>query len=199
MSRVRKVLGFFKNALLLRKEYFPFFKKKFSRFGKNAVVAHPSNIPNPEFVRIGENTVILGNSRIQVYNGLTGLCANVTIGTNCYIGAGLSVLAGANVSIGDSVLIASDVFIGSENHGMNPESETPYMDQPLVCKPVVISDGCWIGEKACVLPGVSIGKKCVIGAGSVVTKDVPDFSIAAGNPAKVMKRWNFEAHAWEKV
>lgn len=199
MSCVRKVLRFFKNTLLLRKEYFSFFKKKFSYFGKNAVVMHPSNIPNPEFVKIGENTVILQKSRIQVYNILTGLCANVTIGTDCYIGAGLSILAGANISIGNSVLIASEVFIGSENHGMNPESESPYMDQPLVCKPVIISDDCWIGEKVCILPGVSIGKKCVIGAGSVVTKDIPDFSIAAGNPAKVIKQWNFEKHIWEKI
>ncbi|MDE5757650.1 MAG: hypothetical protein K2H85_03450, partial [Allobaculum sp.] len=89
---------------------------------------HPSNIPKPEFVRIGDNTVILQKSRIQVYNSLTGLCANVTIGTDCYIGAGLSILAGANVSIGNSVLVASDVFIGSENHGMNPEAESPYMN-----------------------------------------------------------------------
>lgn len=125
MSCARKIVRFFKNTLLLRKEYFYFFKKKFSYFGKNAVIMHPSNIPNPEFVKIGENTVILKNSRIQVYNSLTGLCANITIGNNCYIGTSLTVLAGANIKIGNDVLIASNVLITSENHGMNPEAENP--------------------------------------------------------------------------
>lgn len=82
---------------------------------------------------------------------------------------------------------------------MNPESELPYMRQPLESKPVSIGDGCWIGEKVCILPGVTIGKKCIIGAGSVVIKSIPDYSIAAGNPAKVIKQYNFENHNWEKV
>ena len=90
-------------------------------------------------------------------------------------------------------------MISSENHGMDPESEKSYMRQPLVSKPVSIGDGCWIGEKVCILPGVTIGKKCVIGAGSVVTKSIPDYSIAVGNPAKVVKQYNFETQHWEKV
>ena len=71
--------------------------------------------------------------------------------------------------------------------------------QPLQTKPVSIGDGCWIGEKVCILPGVSIGKKCVIGAASVVVKSIPDYCIAAGNPAKVIKRYNFVSHQWEKT
>ena len=64
---------------------------------------------------------------------------------------------------------------------------------------ITVGDNCWIGEKTTILPGVNIGKGCVIGAMSVVTKDIPDYSIAAGNPARVIKRYDFEAHEWKKV
>lgn len=195
---LRKIFRMLKNFTLRRKEYLPNFPKKFLFYGKNSVIDYPSNIPNKEFVSIGENTTILKNSRIQVYNYLTGENANVRIGNNCYIGTNLSILVGANVTIGNDVLIASNVLITSEDHEINPESEIPYMNQPLNCKPVSIGDGTWIGEKVSILSGVSIGKKCVIGTNAVVTKNIPDYSIAVGIPAKIVKKYNFETHSWEK-
>ena len=96
------------------------------------------------------------------------------------------------------MLFASNVIVTNENHGMDPESSVPYMNQELTARDVSIGDGCWIGEKVCILPGVSIGEKCIIGAGSVVTKSIPDYSIAVGNPAKVLKIYNFESKRWEK-
>lgn len=195
---LRKIFRMLKNFTLRRNEYLPNFPKKFLSYGKNSVIDYPSNIPNKEFVSIGENTTILKNSRIQVYNYLTGENANVIIGNNCYICTNLSILAGANVTIGNDVLIASNVLITSEDHGINPESEIPYMNQPLNCKPVSIGDGTWIGEKVSILSGVSIGKKCVIGTNAVVTKNIPDYSIAVGIPAKIVKKYNFETHSWEK-
>ena len=113
---------------------------------------------------------------------------------------GFSALASskANITIEDNVLFASNVIVTNENHGMNPESSVPYMDQKLIAKDVSIGEGSWIGEKVCILSGVSIGKKCIIGAGSVVTKSIPSYSIAAGNPAKILKVYNFESKRWEK-
>ena len=73
------------------------------------------------------------------------------------------------------------------------------MNQELTGKGVCIDEGSWIGEKVCILPGVTIGKKCIIGAGSVVTKDVPDYCIACGNPAKVIKKYDFDEHRWIRV
>ena len=148
---------------------------------------------------MGENTTILSNNRLNVYNNLTGLKSKLILGNNCYIGFNFSALCGENITIGNEVLIASNVFISSENHGMNPESQMPYMDQPLECKPVTIDDGTWIDEKVCILSGVTIGKKCIIGAGAVVNKSIPDYSIAAGVPAKVIKKYNYKTHSWEKV
>ena len=105
----------------------------------------------------------------------------------------------SRITIGDDVLFASNVLVTNENHGMNPESNEPYMNQALNSKDVKIGDGCWIGEKVIILPGVSIGEKCIIGAGSVVTKSVPNYSIVVGNPAKIIKKYNFNIKRWEVV
>ena len=97
------------------------------------------------------------------------------------------------------MLFASHVLITSENHGIDPELNIPYMDQTLTSKPVEIGDGCWIGEKVCIMPSVTIGKKSIIGSGSIVTKSIPEYCIAVGSPAKVIKQYNFETHSWDRV
>lgn len=172
-------------------------KNRFARFGNDSIVVYPSIIRGEECISIGNNTTILNNSRIQNYFQDNNN-PKIVIGNRCYIGFFFSLLNASCVTIGDDVLIASNVLITSENHGINPESGTPYMDQPLISKPVIIGDGCWIGEKVIITPGVTIGKKSIIGAGSVVTRSVPDYCIAVGNPAKVIKRYNFNTHLWEK-
>ena len=175
-------------------------KKQFAYFGKGARVVYPAEIQGYEGISIGDNTSILEYSRIANFQlNIPNCRPRISIGNNCYICYYFTILNASNVTIGDDVLIASHVMISSENHGMDPETEKTYMAQPVESKPVSIGYGCWIGEKVCILPGVNIGKKCVIGAGSVVTKSIPDYSIAAGNPAKVIKKYNFETHNWEKV
>ena len=162
------------------------------------------NFPNSIYIvnrklSIGDSTILLKHARIQNFISENCEQPSIRIGNRCFIGYYCTILNASEVTIGDDVLIASHVMISSENHGIDPESEIPYRNQPLVSKPVSIGDGCWIGEKVCILPGVTIGKKCIVGAGSVVTKSIPDYSIAVGNPAKVIKQYNFETHNWEKV
>lgn len=174
-------------------------KKKFDYIGKQTYIGHPFEI-NKEggIINIGSNTYIHDYFRINNYYRCER-DVEIRIGNNCHIGYYFSLLNASKVFIGDNVLIASHVLVTSENHGIDPESELAYVEQQLQAAPVYIGDGCWIGEKVCILPGVSIGKKCVIGAGSVVTKSIPDYSMAVGNPARVIKRYNFETHNWEKV
>lgn len=143
---------------------------------------------------VGHNVRIGNYTRINFYNN-----GSLTIGDGCYIGQRNSFLVGADITIGNGTLMASDICITSENHNTDPTSLIGYGGQPLICKPVNIGEGCWIGEKVIVLPGVEIGKKSIVGAGSVVTKDVPDYSIVAGNPAKVLKTYNFDKDEWEAV
>lgn len=175
------------------------YTNRFAEFGKNSVLYKPLAINSHSSIFIGDNTTILNGSRMQVYNQLTGLDAKITIGNNCYICYNNSFLAGENITLEDGVLMASNILILSENHSTNPEDFRYYMDQELNCKSVIIGEGTWIGEQAIIMPGVKIGKKCVIGAGSVVLKSIPEYSMVVGTPAKVIKRYNFGLHKWEKI
>lgn len=171
----------------------------FGKFGQDSVLYKPLLVDGKENIFIGDNTTILNGVRIQTYKKITGINSKIIIGNNCYIGYNNTFLAGADIVIEDRVLMASNILISSENHSINPESDLFYMDQPLICSPVHIGEGTWIGERVCILPGVSIGKKCIIGAGSIVTKSVPDYSVVAGVPAQVVKLYNFRTHKWERV
>mgnify|MGYP004500384077 CR=1 FL=1 len=123
----------------------------------------------------------------------------IIIGDNVCIGNRFSCLSAAKITIDDNCLIASDVMISSENHGTNPEFADSYSDTPLDAKEVWIGKGCWIGEKVSILPGVSIGDRCIIATNAVVTKSFPSYCLIGGVPAKLLKKYNFEKHQWEKV
>ncbi|MEJ7645953.1 MAG: hypothetical protein WKF87_15265 [Chryseolinea sp.] len=128
----------------------------------------------------------------------------LTFGKNVQVNDFVHIVAIDKVIIGDNVLIASKVFISDSNHGkyagddQSPPSVAP-ASRALSSSPVKICDNVWIGEFVSVLQGVTIGSGSIIGTMSVVTKDIPPNSIAAGTPAKVIKRFNFESGKWEKA
>ena len=126
------------------------------------------------------------------------------IGKNVQINDCVHIAVTNSVTIGNDVLIASKVFITDHNHGSysdefhdNPD-EPPY-NRKIYSKPVVIKDRVWLGENVAVMPGVTIGEGVIIGCSAVVTKSIPPNCIAAGNPAKVIKTYNFKNNKWEKV
>jgi len=124
---------------------------------------------------------------------------DVQINDYVHIGAVHSVI------IGDRVLIASKVFISDHNHGKtkgpgaHDHPNIPPISRQLVHAEVVIEDDVWIGEFVSVLPGVRIGKGSIVGTMSVVTRDVPAYTMVSGSPARILKRFNFAMSAWEKV
>ncbi len=89
-------------------------------------------------------------------------------------------MARGGITIEDHVRIAANVQLISNNHD-------PYDLAILTCKPVVIKESAWIGAGATILPGVCVGKHAIVGASAVVTKDVPDYAVVVGNPARVIK------------
>ena len=123
--------------------------------------------------QVGENTV--------VYSQLTVvLPKNVTIGSNCIIMDGVLMMGAGGITIGNNVNIGAHAKLISNNHDV--------YDRPvLVVKPVTIKDWAWIGAGSTVLPGVTVGKYAILGADSVATKDIPDYAVAVGSPAKVIK------------
>ncbi|MBD5144065.1 MAG: galactoside O-acetyltransferase [Ruminococcus sp.] len=123
---------------------------------------------------IGENSVMMSPLNSIV-------CPeNIKIGNHVFINSNVLFMGRGGITIEDDVQIACNAQLISNNHD-------PYHRMILTCKPVVIKQGVWIGAGATILAGVCVGKYAIIGAGSVVTKDVPDYAVAVGNPAKVIK------------
>jgi len=95
--------------------------------------------------------------------------------------------------------MASHIFISDTNHGgENDSPETAPDSRPLTSNPVKIGKNVWIGEGACILPGTVIGDGCIIGAHSVIKGEIPSYSIAAGAPARVVKKYNYDLNKWER-
>ena len=113
--------------------------------------------------------------------------SKLTIGNNVSINRGCIINAGGDVSVSDDVLIGPEVIIYSQNH-IYKNLEKKISEQGYLTSSVLISDNVWIGARSIILPGVKIGSNSIIGAGSVVTKDVPSNCIYAGNPAKLIKQ-----------
>ena len=122
---------------------------------------------------IGENSMVAPP--------LSGAALNkLVIGDNVYINSNCLAMARGGITIEDDVLLAANVQLLSNNHD-------EYDRNILLCKPIHIKKGAWIGAGASILPGVTVGKHAIVGAGSVVTKDVGDFEVVAGVPSKVIK------------
>ena len=123
--------------------------------------------------QIGENSVV--NNQLTVV-----LPKNVKIGSGVTVMNGALMMAAGGITIEDKVMIAANVQLISNNHD-------PYIREVLTCKPILIKYGAWIGAGATILPGVTVGKYAIIGANSVVNKDIPDYAVAVGSPAKIIK------------
>jgi acetyltransferase-like isoleucine patch superfamily enzyme len=107
----------------------------------------------------------------------------ISIGKNVFINHACTFLDMGGITIGDNVLIGPKVNLVSENHPVDPSQR-----KFLIGKPIVIKNNAWIGAAATILAGVTVGENSIVGAGSIVTKDVPDNTIVAGNPAKFLRR-----------
>lgn len=135
-------------------------------------------------------------STIEEFSTINNGVGDVIIGTQSLIGIG-NVIIGP-VVIGNNVMLAQNIVISGLNHGYEDVSKPP-KEQRVTVKQIKISDNVWIGANSVVTSGVSIGKHSVIGAGSIVTKDIPEYVVAAGNPAKILKKYNFQTRLWERV
>jgi acetyltransferase-like isoleucine patch superfamily enzyme len=142
------------------------------------------------------NEFVLGaDSIIEDYTTVNNGMGNVYIGTRTFIGIA-NVLIGP-LCIGDDVIIAQNVVFSGLNHGYANLS-LPIKDQPCSTAEIVVENEVWIGANAVITAGVRIGKHAVVAGGSVVTKDVPAYSVVGGNPARILKQYNFGLERWEK-
>ena len=182
--------------------YFGFPEKKIPRRTFNCVMGDQTKIGGDaaivnqsafrENITIGNGTHIAGSLTVWSNAG------KITVGSSCFIGEGTRLFSMKHIRIGDRVQIAHDCNIFDNNiHSINPEDRYKEFIQnttgPLIKlfnlkeKEVLIEDDAWLGAAVIVLKGVTIGKGAIVGAGSVVTKDIPAHTIAVGNPARVVK------------
>ena len=131
---------------------------------------------------------LLGNTKQNFLIEQPFMCDygyNIEIGENFYANHNLIILDGNKVTFGDNVFIAPNCAFYTAGHPLDAEQRNKGLE---FAKPIEIGNNVWIGGNVVVLPGVKIGDNCVIGAGSVVTKDIPENSVAVGNPCKVIRK-----------
>lgn len=174
---------------------------KLGFLGNNCLIGKGVSFVNPKDVFIGNNVSIGSNSffgPVKQYEGKQ-YGGKIDIGDDTIIGKNNSFAAIDKVIVGKAVLFAGNVHITDHSHGYQ-DINVPIMKQDLFSKgPVIIEDFCWLGFNCEILSGVHIGTHSVVAARAVVTKDVPAYSIVAGNPARIVKQYNFETKKWEKV
>lgn len=175
------------------KIYTEFKLRKVKQKGKMIHVIPTLSIRNPQYFTIGDKCYFGPGCRLEAWDEYLGerfnpkieIGVDVRINSTCHIGCI------NHIQIGENVLLGSHVVILDHNHGKATKEES-YLhpsERPLYSKgEVVIGKNCWLGENVCVLAGVHIGDNCIVGANSVVTKDMPPNSVIAGNPATVVKK-----------
>lgn len=186
-----------KLSSLLSVFYTLIIKHKFANFGKSKLYIN-TLISNPAQISIKDNTVIRKGSWLLAIKSENSDSIKIDIGSNVYFGHNLHLTAINKVIIEDDVLIADKVFISDNNHDYI-NIDLPIKHQQIILKgKVKISSGAWLGENVCVI-GCNIGKNAIVAANSVVLKDVPDYSIVGGNPARMIKKYNIETKKWQKT
>lgn len=166
----------------------PFFHKK----GKGTSICRRTRMDVLPFqpFNIGDYSTVEDFATIN--NGVGA----VNIGNNSRIGIGNVVIG--PVTIGNNVILAQNIVMSGLNHNYTNIDIPIYLQGETVAT-ITIEDDCWIGANAVITAGVTIGKHSVVAGGAVVTKDIPPYCVAVGNPARVVKKYNFETEIWEKV
>ena len=169
------------------------FRGKNIKFGKNVEVR------NPQYISVGDNVFFDEGVELCVNKTIADITPQLQIGHGVVLGKYNRIGCDNKIVIGNNALFAPNVHISDRNHGYE-NIDLPIKGQPITTKgPVVIGEDSWLGFGCQIMSGVTIGKHCIVSAGAVVVKDVPDYSIVGGIPARILKRYNIKTHSWEKV
>ena len=190
------ILSRIKTALF-RRIFYVCNVKRFKHFSYTATIDNPSRVEGHKYISIESYAYVQSSSWLLTLER-DNIKPSLDIKKGATIGRFSHIVALRKVVIGENVLIAEKVYISDNMHEYRDITK-PIVAQPIVHKGnVCIGKNSWIGENVAII-GVSIGTHCVIGANSVVTQDIPDYSVAVGSPAKVIKRYNFDNNEWENI
>jgi len=177
------------------------YKPIFGQFGSRSVVRRPLLIHNPQFIHIGDRVFIRDGVRLEALQDKPGRVPMLKIGNDTNIEQNVHIVCHSRVEIGREVSITGHCCIVDVTHPYDDVLDPGKLGARIKDEDsfVTIGDASFLGFGAVVLPNVRIGKRCVIGALSVVTTDVPDYSIVAGAPARIIKQYDPETGEWVKV
>lgn len=177
-----------------------FYRFMFRSIGHKSVIYRPMFICNADCIEIADHVSIRDGVRLEVVRDIWGRVPSLTIGSNTLIEQNVQIVCHHRVAIGRDVSITGHCAIVDVTHpfqDINAGNIGTHLANDDAF--VEIGDGAFLGYGTVILPNVRIGKRAVIGANSVVTQDVPDFSIAAGAPARVVKVYSHELQRWVGV
>lgn len=167
------------------------------------IIRYPFYVRGRGHILFGKNFTSGVGLRVDAFD--CGTCKfSLIIGDDVQVNDYVHIGAAQSVKIGDGVLIASKVYISDHNHGAyggDIDSSDP-LSRPaaraLCSSPVIIEDNVWIGESVAILPGVTVGEGCIVGANSVVTRSLPPYTVCVGSPAVPVKKFDFEGREWRR-
>ena len=173
-----------------------FIKHKFKKVGKKTYIAKPIFLNNAMNMSIGNRCRIYPGIRVEIVdkNSYISIGDNVSIGQNFHI-----VSYSDTLIIKDNVTISGNVFISNCNHSYDIKVGKSFLENQLDFKKTCIGTNCFIGYGAVLLPGSVLGDNCIVGANSVVKGFFPNYVMIAGNPARIIKKYNLDENRWEKV
>lgn len=164
----------------------------FSHVGKLTYIGKPLYITGSKKISVGDKARIYPGIRLEALGG-GGIC----IGNNLAVEQNVHIISGKKIlNIGDDTTISANVFISNVDHEYK-DIEKSVMDQPLLFKETQIGKSCFIGYGAVILPGTKLGNHCIVGANAVVRGNYPDNCVIAGNPARIIKKYDLETESWK--
>lgn len=170
--------------------------REFAAFGVGSIIVAPSRVQAPECIRIGSRVMIHEHAWLCVVPQPGSPKPLLEIGDGTSLNRFVKIVCAGAVTIGGECLIGDHVYIGDTEY-RHDDPDVPIARQPLSTpRPVTIGYGSHIGFRAIIQPGVALGEHAYVGAGAVVTEDVPPRTVVVGDPARVIRRWDPDAKVW---